>query len=165
MLRRLAPLTCFVLAAQSPPIPKYERPAPAQPVPFSHRIHAAQSLECKQCHPMPDPGDFAELPPVSFCMGCHKNLKSDSPHIQKLAGFHAENKPVPWARVYRVPDYVFFNHKRHLEKAGATCETCHGPVQERDALRRERDISMAACMDCHRSKNASNACNYCHDPR
>ncbi|MBM3776235.1 MAG: cytochrome c3 family protein, partial [Acidobacteria bacterium] len=112
-----------------------------------------------------DPGDFAELPATSVCMSCHSQIKPDSPHIQKLAGFHDERKPVPWKRVYRIPDYVFFNHRQHVTAARAGCETCHGPVAERDVLRKEKDTSMAACMDCHRSNGASLACNYCHDQR
>ena len=153
--------------AQSPelPAPKYMPPAPEQPLPFSHRNHAGvQKVECKTCHPMPDTGEFAGLPETSVCMSCHKSIKTDSPHIQKLTSHHADKKPIAWRRVYRIPDYVFFSHKEHVAK-GATCETCHGPVRERDVLRKEKDISMAACMDCHRARQASLACNYCHEQR
>src|SRR5438270_8474921 len=32
--------------------------APAQPIPFSHQQHAtALKLQCKMCHPNPDPGE------------------------------------------------------------------------------------------------------------
>jgi hypothetical protein len=98
-------------------------------------------------------------------MGCHASIKKDSPLIQKLAAFHTEGKRVPWAPVYRIPDYVFFSHKTHLAVGGVTCENCHGPVQTRDVMRRERDISMAACMDCHRATNASNHCLLCHEQK
>jgi Cytochrome c7 and related cytochrome c len=97
-------------------------------------------------------------------MTCHNAVKKDSPHIQRLAEFHNEKKPIPWRRVYRIPDYVFFSHKEHVAK-GATCETCHGNVRESDVLRKEIETTMAACMDCHRAKQASIACNYCHDPK
>jgi hypothetical protein len=154
-----------LLFGQQPPEPKFQRTPPPQPIPFSHKLHAAQSLTCKQCHPIPEPGDFATIPKTSFCMGCHSSIKKDSPHIARLADFHAANKRIPWAPVYRVPDWVSFSHSRHLASEGVTCETCHGPVQERDTLRRERDISMSACMDCHRAKGASNECLLCHDQR
>jgi hypothetical protein len=152
--------------AQSPelPAPKYQPPPPEQPIPYSHRLHLAQGLECKTCHPMPDTGEFAGLPATSVCMGCHESVKKDSPHIQKLAAFHADKKTIPWRRIYRIPDYVFFSHKEHVAK-GATCEACHGPVREREVMRKEKDISMAACMDCHRARQASIACNYCHEQR
>lgn len=147
------------------PSPKYERPAPEQPLPFSHKTHATVGLACKQCHPMPDPGDFATFPATSVCMNCHREIKKDSPHIAKLAAHHAEGKKIPWVRVYRIPDYVFFNHQQHNAVDGVSCETCHGPVAERAVLRRERDLGMQSCMECHRAKNAKNDCKLCHDQR
>jgi len=154
-----------VVAAAQAPRAKYIPPAPVQPIPFSHKQHVGLGLECSKCHPMPDPGDFAELPATAVCMSCHTQIKKDSPAIQTLATFHKEGKPVPWKRIYRIPDYVFFNHKHHVTAGRATCDTCHGPVRERDVLRKENDISMAACMECHRANNASLACTYCHEQR
>lgn len=165
---RTAVLGCFavLLAGQQQPAePKVLRPAPEQPIPFSHKLHTANGLACKQCHPIPEPGDFATIPKTSFCMGCHSTIKKESPHIAKLAAFHAEGKRVPWLPVYRVPDWVSFNHRKHVSVEGVSCETCHGPVKEREVLRREREISMASCMDCHRAHRASNECLLCHDQR
>lgn len=64
-------------------------------------------------------------------------------------------------RVYHLPDFVDFSHKGDLTKAKATCETCHGPLRDRDVIRKEMDTSMAGCMDCHRANDASVACNDC----
>jgi hypothetical protein len=89
-------------------------------------------------------------------MACHVAVKKESAHIAKLAKFHREGTAVPWARVYQVPAYVAFSHKTHIGVEGVTCQTCHGPVEQRDELRREKDISMAGCMECHRAKEASN---------
>ena len=138
---------------------------PAQPLPFSHKQHVSIGLTCKDCHAMPDPGDHATLPSTKKCMACHTTIKKDSPAIQKLAGFDKSGEEVPWKRVYRVPDYVFFSHKVHLTNAKATCETCHGAVRDRDVIRKEKDLSMAACTDCHKASGASVECNYCHEPR
>jgi ferredoxin len=64
-----------------------------------------------------------------------------------------------------VADYVFFSHREHAA-AGAACADCHGDVAAAAMpLPKERDISMAACMDCHRAKGASLACDFCHAPR
>jgi hypothetical protein len=153
------------MACAQVPAPKYTPPPPPQPIPFSHKQHLVMNLECKSCHEMPDPGDFAGLPSTARCMSCHSEVKRDSPSIQRLAGHHKDGKPVPWARVYRIPDYVFFSHKEHVARGRATCETCHGPVREREVLRKEKDLSMGACMECHRANNASVACDYCHDQR
>jgi hypothetical protein len=149
-----------VVAAQTPAdLP----PAPVQPLPFSHKLHVAQGLTCNGCHEMPDPGDRAGIPAASKCMACHKTIAKDRASIVKLAEFAAKQEPIPWKRIYRVPEYVAFSHKAHVGKARVACETCHGPVQERDALRKEKSIAMAACMDCHKTRGASVACNFCHE--
>jgi hypothetical protein len=154
----------WAVAQDAPQIqPKFVPSPPVQPIPFSHRVHIATArLECKNCHPIPEPGAFATIPETAKCMSCHGTIKKDSPAVQKLAEFHNEGKPVPWRRVYRIPDYVDFSHKAHVAK-GVTCENCHGQVRESDALRKEKETTMAACMDCHRAREASVACNYCHE--
>ena len=136
----------------------------AQPIPYSHKVHLALGLECKNCHKNPDPGDVMGIPQAPVCMGCHASVKKDSPAIQKLAGYAADKKPIPWVRIYQVPGYVYFNHRAHLEK-GATCQTCHGPVAQRDVLTKEVETSMGACMDCHHKQKAPNNCSFCHDDR
>lgn len=148
------------------PAPRVPRKPVEQPLPFSHKTHTATAgLPCKQCHSMPEPGDFATTPATTVCMGCHQSVKKESPHIAKLAALHNEGKRPAWRPVYRIPDWVSFSHKKHTAVAGVTCETCHGAVAQRDVLARERDLGMQACMECHRAKNASNDCIVCHDPR
>ena len=150
----------FLLAAQLPDL-KIPREAPEQPVAFSHRLHVAQGLKCAACHPNPAPGDFMTLPKVAVCMGCHASVKKDSPQIRTLAGMDK----IAWAPVYRIPDWVSFNHKKHLRAEGVNCESCHGKVSEMETMRQVKDLSMAACMECHRMKRASNECLLCHDQR
>lgn len=159
-------LVAFSLAAQQPPHSKPFVPgAPVrQPLPYSHQQHLALGLKCAQCHKNADPGETMGLPATAVCMGCHQSVAKDKPAIQSLAKFHEEKRPVPWERVYQIPSYVFFSHREHL-KAGATCETCHGKVAERPALFREKDISMGACMECHRLEKAPNDCQLCHENR
>jgi Zn ribbon nucleic-acid-binding protein len=84
--------------------------------------------------------------------------------MQKLQAYAKQNRDIDWVRVYQIPSYVSFSHRAHL-KAGASCDTCHGAVAQRTALFREKDISMGFCMDCHRAKQASIDCSYCHSPR
>ena len=137
---------------------------PPQPIPYSHKQHLALGLKCKDCHAMPDPGEMMGIPAAVKCMTCHESVKKDSPAIQKLAAYARDKRSPPWARVYQIPSYVLFSHKAHLE-SGATCETCHGKVAERDRLWRETDISMGGCMNCHRANKASLDCTYCHEAR
>jgi hypothetical protein len=138
---------------------------PQQPIPFSHKVHAGDlKLQCKMCHVNPDPGDMMTFAAPSKCMSCHSAIKADSSAIQKLAEAAKANSEIKWARVYQIPGYVFFSHRAHLE-AGGTCQECHGPVNTREQLFRETDISMGGCMNCHRAKKASLACTYCHEQR
>ena len=149
----------FARAAQD------KQEAPRQPVEFNHRLHAgAMKLQCKTCHPNPDPGDMMGLPEISTCMQCHSAIPPKNAAMQKLQAFAKQNRDVDWVRVYQIPSYVSFSHRAHLQ-AGAPCQTCHGAVAERIALSKEKDISMGVCMDCHRAKQASIDCSYCHAPR
>ena len=139
--------------------------APEQPLPFSHKTHAgALKLACRLCHTNPDPGATEGIPPAGTCMQCHSTIKTGSPAIQKLAAYSHDQKPIPWVRVYEIPDYVNFSHRTHIA-AGNTCEDCHGKVTESDRLSREKDISMTGCLLCHQAKNAGTGCTFCHDPQ
>jgi Zn ribbon nucleic-acid-binding protein len=145
------------IVAQTP------QPEPVkQPLPFSHKLHVAQGLKCQGCHVNPEPGEEMTYPATAKCLGCHEDTAAEKDTIKKLTAFHNNKESVPWARVYQVPEFVWFSHRPHLE-AGAKCDRCHGAVSEREALWREKPITMENCMNCHRETNASNACNYCHE--
>jgi hypothetical protein len=134
-----------------------------QPIPFSHRQHVQAGMDCESCHQAAfSSGGKMSIPRIAQCMACHETIKTDSPAIQKLAGLQKNDEPVSWARVYKLPDLAFFNHKTHMD-SNVKCEVCHGPVGERDALRQERDISMAACVDCHKLRKARLNCDLCHN--
>jgi hypothetical protein len=119
----------------------------AQPVPFSHKVHAAAGLKCQDCHTTARTEARAGLPETSKCIGCHQSIV---------------NRSIDWVRVYKLPDFVFFSHAKHTS-AAIGCTECHGPVEQRDVLAKEVSTSMTACMGCHAQKNASTACNVCHD--
>jgi Zn ribbon nucleic-acid-binding protein len=156
-------LVLYLFAQAQTNQPKNIKP-PQQPIPYSHKTHLGLGLQCKNCHTNPDPGEMMGIPETKVCMNCHQAVKTDSPHIQKLTEHAKQNRPVPWIRVYEIPGYVYFSHKAHIA-AGATCETCHGPVKDREVLWRETNISMGGCMDCHTKNKASNDCGFCHQPR
>jgi hypothetical protein len=79
-----------------------------------------------------------------------------------LTAYAKNNRSIPWVRVYEIPGFVSFSHRTHV-KAGNTCEDCHGKVAESDQLARATNISMGGCMDCHKAKNASTDCTFCHE--
>ena len=156
------------LAAQTP-VPSRKakpfepKPPPEQPLPFSHKVHVGLGAQCLDCHKIEDPGFLAGYPPTATCMACHAAIKTDSPHVQKLAVLDKEKKDVPWVKVYKVPDYVYFSHDWHHREAKIECQECHGPVGDREAIFQEKPTTMVACMSCHDRHKASNECNLCHD--
>ena len=140
-------------------------PPPAQPIAYSHRAHLEQGLECLECHVSAETDARATFPPTSTCMSCHAKTTTRSAEIVKLAGYDGRNEGVPWARVYRLPVFVYFSHAQHMTPAaGLSCETCHGNVRGMDLMQKVKDTSMAACMECHKEKSAPNRCDSCHDP-
>jgi hypothetical protein len=134
----------------------------AEPVPFSHRQHAPLKLACAQCHTTVKSAERAGFPEAQQCMICHRAVKADSPAILRLAAMPRDEKLTPAVRVYKLPDFVFFSHGRHA-KAGTACETCHGPVMEKDIVEREVTPNMKFCVDCHKVKSATVTCNACHE--
>lgn len=145
--------------AREDPLPGPEVP---QPVAFSHRVHAERAgLDCLDCHDGAPKGDAASVPQAAACLVCHASIRTESPEVMKLAAAAREDTRVPWARVYQVPDFVFFGHREHLA-SGIRCVECHGPVESRDSLRKEVSTSMTACLECHRRRQAPVHCAACH---
>lgn len=133
-----------------------------QPVPFSHKLHMTAGTVCKDCHPNAAVKERAGLPTAEKCMLCHQAIATDKAAVVKLAEMHRKGESPEWVRVYKVPDFVFFNHSSHV-KARVECQTCHGPIETRDVLAKEVSTSMTTCMDCHVERTVSNECNMCHD--
>jgi hypothetical protein len=156
----LATVVTSVAAQQEPP--PAVGASPRQPVPFSHRAHTALNLKCAECHQTVAESRAAGLPPESLCMKCHISVKAESPAIVALAGFFKRKEPGPWARLYRLPDFVSFSHKRHFSKAEVPCAGCHGNVQSQDVPAKEKPIGMQTCMACHDKRKANNNCDACH---
>lgn len=157
----LAAVACSVASSQDQRLLKPRAAPKPQPIPFSHKLHTKFIKQCGDCHQIRE--DEMTLPPDSQCMQCHATIGAQSPAIKKLAAFYKERKPVPWVKVYTLPDYVYFSHADHT-KAKVGCEVCHGPVAERDVITKEKPTSMTACMDCHREKGAPVRCDTCHNP-
>jgi hypothetical protein len=123
---------------------------PAQPIFFSHRRHAGvYEIDCLYCHSNTDLSPVASMPPLELCVGCHRVVKAASTEIAKLRGYVERNEPIPWERIYKVADFVQFNHGRHL-RAEVECQDCHGKVEEQDVLWQTSPLSMGWCLECHK---------------
>ena len=135
---------------------------PAQPIAFSHALHAGRlELECLFCHAGTDQGPSAGVPPVQLCMQCHENVAIDRPEVQKVRAHWERKDPIEWVRIHRVPDHVYFTHKRHV-KAGLACTECHGEVTAAERMRQVRSLKMGWCVHCHRAHGAPTDCWTCH---
>ncbi|MEW6130563.1 MAG: cytochrome c3 family protein [Acidobacteriota bacterium] len=155
------PLGFFIPRATNRPT------APKQPIEYNHWQHVVSQdgpqLDCDFCHENADKSPHATIPNISTCMGCHVAVKTESPEIQKLAEFYKRKEQPKWVRVYYFEREanVFFSHKPHL-KAKMECKECHGEVTASPGVKREVNMTMSWCLDCHRQRQASIDCYVCH---
>jgi mono/diheme cytochrome c family protein len=155
------------------PGPMYPPEAPVQPILFSHLIHAGSfGIPCQYCHAEARRSQHAGLPSVERCMGCHKIVgASGNPEIAKIHDHWNRKAAIPWVRVFKVQEFVYFSHKPHV-RAGVACQDCHGPVQGMMRVGGERGtnllidlknllgmspppprLTMGWCVECHKEKN------------
>jgi hypothetical protein len=124
---------------------------PEQPVPYSHKLHAGElGINCTYCHYTVTKGAFAAVPGTEVCMGCHAQVRTASPRLEKVRQSYLSGAPIHWVKVHDVPDYVFFNHQAHVT-AGVSCVSCHGRVDQMVEVKQVEPLNMAWCLDCHRN--------------
>jgi hypothetical protein len=123
---------------------------PEQPVPFSHAHHVGGlGIDCRYCHTGVETSVVAGVPPTHTCMTCHSQLYTQAGMLAPVRASLAENRPIRWSKVHRLPDYVYFDHSIHIAK-GVGCSTCHGDVSRMRLMRQEAPLTMDWCLDCHR---------------
>lgn len=124
---------------------------PLQPIPFSHAVHAGKlQMDCRYCHTTVEQTAFAAIPPTQTCLNCHASIKSDSPLLAPMRTSFEKGTPLSWIKVHDLPDFVYFNHSAHINQ-GVACVTCHGQINEMEEVRQDQPLSMAWCLECHRS--------------
>jgi hypothetical protein len=142
------------------------RPEP-QPIAFPHDLHAGnRQIPCMYCHYSADRSRAAGIPSVQQCVGCHMPagapmFGADRPGIQQLAGYWERKEPIPWVRIYNLPDHVQFTHMMHVN-AGVQCTECHGNVQTMAEVTQVTSLQMGWCINCHRERGARTDCFVCH---
>ncbi len=144
---------CALLAVWAVPVMGYntqERFAPQQPIPFSHQHHVSGlGLDCRYCHTSVEKASNAGMPSTAICMTCHSQIWTNAAMLAPDRQSLAENKPIPWTRVYGLPDYVFFDHSIHIAK-GVGCTECHGPIGDMSLTWKAETLYMGWCLSCHR---------------
>jgi hypothetical protein len=131
---------------------------PAQPIRFSHKIHAGDvRIGCTSCHVWAERTPIAGVPSMQRCQGCHKFVREDPEHpeitaeLKPLLQILKDGTAVEWVRVTRVPDHVYFTHERHV-LAGVRCQECHGEVERMEVVRQVAPLTMGWCLACHHRK-------------
>ncbi|MFW5883149.1 MAG: cytochrome c3 family protein [Verrucomicrobiota bacterium] len=148
--------------------PKYARVGyqPTQPVSFSHAIHVEQlGLDCRYCHQHVDESEHSNVPTANTCMNCHTMVLANDPRLQLVKESYetadgpqpgqpvqptTSGQTIPWVRIHRTPDYVYFNHAVHVNR-GISCIECHGRVDQMEVVWHDKSHSMAFCLECHRN--------------
>jgi len=158
----------FVQSQEGEPPPPVPSSTSVHPIAFPHNTHAGEfKIDCQYCHFSAERSVDAGIPPVSSCMGCHSIIqgRNKPEEVEILRDFAARGAPIPWVRIYKVPDHVRFPHMRHVAKdAGAVeCQECHGLVEEMEVIEEvEQPLKMGWCVQCHRDNDASVDCTVCH---
>ena len=177
--------------------------APAQPIDFPHTIHAGppeqggMGMSCEFCHRNVTKGAAATVPAVENCVMCHGQINSEKlvgstqvnlTEVQRVADRFADDNPIDWERVHRLPDHVRFVHEAHIRfltsgpqrtatfpvgpetplqlpmTTGQTCSVCHGDVAAMEEVQPQagQSLKMGTCLDCHRELNVATDCTICH---
>jgi len=136
-----------------------------QPITCNHKIHLTEAgLDCRDCHKGVETGIRATIPNIKVCAPCHSKIKGTGEAEAKVVEMVKNGTQIPWQRIYKVPDHVFFSHRRHVTAGKIACQTCHGEVEKLTvpAAHQIVPIKMTTCMGCHDNKSISNDCIHCH---
>ncbi len=136
-----------------------------QPIGFNHSKHVEDlGLPCTTCHLYAETGTRATIPNIEVCGMCHTAPLTESPEELLVVEHVQSGDPIPWRKVYRVPEHVYFSHRRHTSVAEIACETCHGNIGELSTpvSRPIVKITMDRCMQCHQSSAVTTDCISCH---
>ena len=134
-----------------------------QPITFNHATHT-EALECETCHLYPTQRAHSGLPGLSTCLQCHEEPQTDSSQEEKIAKLAAAGQEDVFRKLFRLPDNVFYTHRRHVGIAGLECVVCHGQIAQSESPPASPlvRITMAMCIDCHRRSGAPTDCTRCH---
>ncbi len=160
-----AALTVLVLAILTIPLVTRRAPPVSQPIAFNHRKHTRDlKLGCDFCHKYYNTSAHSGLPDAQTCRMCHAAPLGKSAEAAKLTEMLNKGEPLRFNKLFRLPDYVFYTHRRHVSIAKLECTNCHDGIAdtetppERPLIR----IKMKFCLDCHEKRQVTTDCTACH---
>src|SRR3977135_103840 len=140
-----------VLAVARSPYMTRQNITREQPVQFSHKHHVGDDgIDCRYCHTGVETSAVAGIPPTKTCMNCHSVLFNTAPYLEPIRESYRSDKSIPWVKVHRLADFVYFNHSIHVNK-GVGCSSCHGQVNQMPLMFQAKELTMEWCLDCHRN--------------
>ncbi|HEY1692512.1 MAG TPA: cytochrome c3 family protein [Polyangiaceae bacterium] len=144
----LAVPTAMILWVRTPYVTKQGDPVD-QPIAFDHRHHVRDDgIGCLYCHYEAERSKYAGAPPTSVCMNCHSQVWQESERLAPVRASWFSGKPLRWARVHQLPQFVYFDHSAHLAH-GVGCDECHGHVDTMGEVHAVAPLTMQWCLDCH----------------
>lgn len=138
--------------------------AVVQPIAFNHAKHLEKGVECFGCHASVKDSAIAGKPKLETCMLCHETPLGTTAAEEAVRQYAARKEEIPWRRLSKLPEHVFFPHQVHVVGAQIECKTCHGAIGESAAPPGKPLVTfvMNDCLACHKSKGATTDCIACH---
>ncbi|MBI3988395.1 MAG: cytochrome c3 family protein [candidate division NC10 bacterium] len=135
-----------------------------QPIAFNHQKHVEKGFPCVTCHQTVEKAPHAGLPSLQVCLMCHSAPMTKSPEEEKIREYAKRGEAIRWAKIYKLPDNVYYSHRRHVGIGKLECKTCHGTIGESPAppTRPVVALKMDWCLRCHRERKVETDCNACH---
>jgi hypothetical protein len=133
---------------------------PLRPFGFDHRIHAAEGLDCSDCHIGAETADDPGMPTLGQCMLCHEALDAQKPPERHVAVLFVDGV-YQAAHRSRLDPEVVFSHAKHVSRDD-DCAACHVGIDANEHIDDLEPVSMDDCMACHTRQGAANDCATCH---
>jgi hypothetical protein len=139
-------------------------PPVVQPIRFNHQAHTSKGLSCVFCHRYVKTASFAGIPDITVCATCHRGAITRNPEGEKVRQHVLQRENIAWRRIYQVPSYVYFSHRRHVTLGGIECASCHGSIKDSTSPQTRPAVvfTMDRCVTCHDQHKANTDCYACH---
>jgi hypothetical protein len=133
---------------------------PAQPIAYSHKLHAGDlQIQCTYCHFAAEKSRHAGIPPLNVCMNCHSGVTTTLAAV-KLEEQNAQQQN-------RAPQTLESPELRKLYDALALDETLSpiaGQTPKPIAWKRVHKLPDFVYFDHRAHVAATVACQTCHGP-
>ena len=82
----------------------------AQPVNFSHQVHAEKGgMQCTDCHALRADGSFSGIPTIAKCAECHSAAMGQTKaEAEFVRDYVTPNRAPQWLAYTRQPDNAWF---------------------------------------------------------